>query len=229
MTALILASLGFIVIHAIPATPLRAATVSAIGEKAYSALFSILSLVLLWAMIRFYSAAPAETPLWVLGAGARGVMALFIGFAFFLVITGSLGANPSSFAMGGAEKIGTEQPARGVFRITRHPVMMGIAIWALAHMLARPEPTAAVLFGSLALTAIGGARLQEMRKRVTLGEAWVRLEKVTSLTPFGAILAGRNKLAVAEIGWWRIAIALAAWAAFLYFHGTIIGIPAMAV
>lgn len=226
MIELFLASLAFVVIHAVPAMPLRARLVRMMGEKVYAAVYSVLSLVLLWAMIRAYSATLPRELLWELGDAGRGIMALVLALAFVLVIAGVMMANPSGMMKGGAGVIGTVEPARGILRVTRHPMMMGIGLWALAHMTARPEPGAAVFFGSLALTAIGGAWLQDKRKRQEIGEAWERLQKVTSFLPFGAILAGRNRLAIGEI-WWRVAIALVAWAAFIYYHGTIIGVSAM--
>ncbi|MHA1524130.1 MAG: NnrU family protein [Alphaproteobacteria bacterium] len=228
MTALVLACLAFMAFHALPSMRLRATLVKAIGEKVYSGLFSLVSLGLLWAMTTTYSSVPPETAAWVLGTGARWVMALAVGFAFFLLIAGVGAPNPTGIGGGGAGSIGKQHPALGVLRITRQPVMMAIAVWALVHMVARPELGALVFFGSLAVTAIGGAWLQEKRKRAQMGDDWTRFEQATSLLPFGAIVTGRNHLAMAEIGWLRIAIGLAAWGMFLYFHGTIIGVTAIA-
>ncbi|MFV2093715.1 MAG: NnrU family protein [Hyphomicrobiales bacterium] len=226
MIELFIASLAFVALHAVPSMPLRARLVRMMGAKVYSALYSVLSLVLLWAMIQAYSANLPRELFWELGDAGRGIMALVLALGFVLVIAGALMANPSSFMMGGAGAIGSQEPAHGILRVTRHPMMMGIGLWALAHMVARPEPGAAIFFGSLALTAIGGAWLQDQRKRQEIGDAWERLQKVTSFLPFGAILTGRNRLAIGEI-WWRVVLGLAAWAAFIFYHGTIIGVSAM--
>ena len=42
--------------------------------------------------------------------------------------------------------------------------------------------------------------------------------------PFGAIFAGRNRLAVGELGWWRILAALIAFGAIFYAHLWLFGV-----
>ena len=54
-------------------------------------------------------------------------------------------------------------------------------------------------------------------------EAWTRYAGLTSVLPFGAIAAGRNRLALGEIGWRPLALGFALWATLLAFHSTIFG------
>ena len=45
--------------------------------------------------------------------------------------------------------------------------------------------------------------------------------------PFGAILAGRNRLVLSEIGWMPPVVGLILWAALLHFHRAVFGLPAL--
>jgi hypothetical protein len=38
---------------------------------------------------------------------------------------------------------------------------------------------------------------------------------------------GRAHLSFAQLGWWRVAIGVAVWAAMLHFHAWIAGVPAL--
>jgi uncharacterized membrane protein len=118
-------------------------------------------------------------------------------------------------------------PAKGVLAITRHPVMWGVALWALAHLTSQPNIRGLLFFGSLALVALVGSWLQQWRKAQLLGEKWRRFEDASSFWPFAALLAGRARLRPADIGMRTLIIALILWSAMLHFHSTLIGIPAL--
>ena len=113
--------------------------------------------------------------------------------------------------------------ARGVLRITRHPVMWGIALWALSHIAARGDAAAAVFFGSMLVLALSGTVLIDRRKRAALGEDWVRFARVTSNVPFLAVLSGRNRLNLAEIGWGRPLLAIVLYGVTWWLHASLFG------
>jgi len=46
----------------------------------------------------------------------------------------------------------------------------------------------------------------------------------TSYLPFGAILSGRNKLVIGELGWWRLGLGVLLFVAFVYVHGQMTGV-----
>ena len=48
---------------------------------------------------------------------------------------------------------------------------------------------------------------------------------VTSNLPLAAIVQGRNRLSLAELGWWRLLIAIVAYAALFPLHRYIAGVP----
>ncbi len=214
------AAAAFLATHFVPSTPLRAVLVKALGEKAYTGLYSLVSFAMIGWMVWAYNRAPLE-PLWV---GLRWLPAVLMPFSFVLLACGVLARNPT--IVGADKLLKSPEPARGVIRVTRHPVMWAFILWSLAHVLARGELGATAFFGTFLLLAALGARLMDERKARTLGEDWQRFAAVTSYFPFAAILQGRNTFKAAEIGWRNPLIGLALYALFLWFHPQLFGIRA---
>ena len=211
------ATAAFLATHFITSTPLRAALVKGIGERAYVAAYSALAFATLGWMIWAYGKAPPE-PVF---PGLRLAPAILLPFAFVLLACGLLSRNPT---MVGAERLlANPEPARGIIRVTRHPMMWGFMLWSLAHVLARGERMASVFFGGFLALAALGALLIDQRKARTLGEDWKRFAALTSYAPFGAILQGRNRFDAREIGWRNPAIGLALYALFFWGHAWLFG------
>jgi uncharacterized membrane protein len=217
---LILATVVFLGIHVLPSTPMRAAAVRAIGEGPWLGLFSLASLAGLAWMSVAYTGAPFDG-LW---PGLRLVPLVLVPLAFVLLACGLLQRNPA--LLGQARALKGEDPARGIIRVTRHPVMWAIMLWAAAHILAVGSLQAVVFFGGLLLLAAVGTTMQDARKAAQLGEDWARFAALTSNAPFAAIAQGRNRVAWREIGWWRPAAGLAAFVAVLWLHGWLFGVRA---
>ena len=142
-------------------------------------------------------------------------------FAFVLIACGLLSRNPT--AVGQAKALQSAEPARGIIRVTRHPLMWGFMLWSASHILARSEEKSLVFFGTFLLLAALGALFIDRRKEKTLGEEWQRFAKVTSYFPFLAIVQGRNRFDAMEIGWRNPAIGLALYALFFWFHPVLFG------
>ena len=162
MSALVVATAAFLLTHFVTSTPLRAKLVGAIGEWPYRGLYSLVALVTLVWMIWAYAAAPRE----VLWNGMRELPRLVMPLAFILIACGYW-RNPTM--VGADNLLKSEDPARGIIRITRHPIMWGIMLWAAAHILARGELRAAVFFGGLLLLAALGTILIDRRKACQSG------------------------------------------------------------
>ena len=211
------ATLAFLATHFISSTPLRPLLARTIGEKGYLGAYSLLAFITLGWMIWAYYRTPAE----LLWDGLRLAPAILMPFSFILLACGLLSRNPT---LVGAEKLlKNPEPARGMIRVTRHPMMWGFILWAVAHILARGELKTTVFFGAFLVLAALGALLIDRRKEKTLGEDWKRFAAVTSYFPFLAIAAGRNRFDIAEIGWRNPAIGLALYAAFFWLHPMLFG------
>lgn len=223
MGALAAAVAFFVGIHIlVPPTPLRGFLLRRLGTGAYRALFSLVSgLGLVWLGFA-YGAAPAQ-PLWQ--ATGLGHLALVVmPFAWILLVGALTTANPTAV---GGEKLLAEAGPRGFVKITRHPLMWAIALWALVHLLANGDVASLLLFGAMLFLALFGAGLIDRRRQRENPEAWARLAAQTSFMPFAALLAGRTRLTLRELGWWRIALGLGLYALFLFLHPIVMGVPAL--
>jgi uncharacterized membrane protein len=219
MVLLALATGVFLVTHFVPSTPLRAAIVRSTNEKAYLGLYTLVAFVTIGWMIYAYNRAPVQ-PLW---PGLRLLPAIAMPFAFILVVCGVASRNPT--AVGQDKALKGDEPARGILRVTRHPVQWGILLWAAAHLLARGDLKAMIFFGGFAVLSALGMVLIDSRKARSLGEDWKRYARATSNVPFVAIAQGRNRFDAGEIGIGKPLAGLALYAAFLLAHAWLFGAP----
>ena len=102
-----------------------------------------------------------------------------------------------------------------------------MAVWAAGHQLVNGERASLVLFGSMLALALFGTSSIDAKRRRALGATWDAFVAQTSNLPFAAILAGRQKLSLGEIGWWRIALAVGVWAALTLGHPYLFGVSAL--
>jgi uncharacterized membrane protein len=225
MLQLILASLFFVGIHiVVSGTRLRALLVARLGERPYMGLFSLLSLAGLAWQIWAYGRAP-YVGLWGQVSDARWIALVLVLIAFLLVVVGLTSPNPT--AVGGEQLISRGDAARGIFRITRHPFLMGVGLWALVHLVYNGDLASLIFFGSFLVLAVLGPPSIDRKLRDALGESWQKFAAQTSVIPFAAILKGRSRLALGEIGWWRPVIAVLAYAVILHSHKWLFGVSPM--
>jgi uncharacterized membrane protein len=219
--AILLAASFFVGVHLLVAgTGLRARLVVRLGERLYLALFSLLAVVgIVWLSRAWAVAVPAE-PHWN-GSGFRTLVLIAMFFAFQLVAIGL--TTPSPTATGGEGALDSEEPARGILRVTRHPFLWGVMLWGLCHLLVNPDAPSLLFFGSLLLLAVLGPLSIDAKRRRKYGERWDRFAAVTSNLPFAAIVAGRNRLVLGELGVWRIALGALLYAGTLALHATLFG------
>ena len=214
MTALVLATAAFLLTHLVTGTPLRPRLVAALGEWPYRGVYSAIAFITLGWMIWAYAHTPPEA-LW---RGWRPLPLIVMPVAFILIVCGYR-RNPT---MVGADKLlANEDPARGMIRITRHPIMWGLMLWAGSHILARGDVKSLVFFGGFLAVALIGTLSMDRRKRADAN--WARFAAVTSHVPFVAIGQGRNRLVWSEIGWTRPLIAIAVFFVLLALHPLLFG------
>ncbi|TWA66543.1 putative membrane protein [Azospirillum brasilense] len=206
----------------ISSTPLRAALVGRLGEKPYLGLYSLVSALAFWWLVAAYNASP-YAPVWPPAGGLAWVPVLLVPVALFLLVAGLSTPNPTSV---GQEKLlaGEREPVRGILRVTRNPFLWGVGLWAVAHMVPNGDLASLILFGTLALLALGGSVLIDAKLARRLGADWDRYAARTSNLPFAAILAGRQSLVWREIGWWRPAVALLLYGGLLHLHRMLFGV-----
>lgn len=225
MLSLLAAAVFFVGIHLfISGTRARDAIVARIGERGFLGAFSLASLAgIVWLSRAYSSAAPIalypEIP------AVRWLVLGLVFIAFQFVVIGLTTASPT--ATGGEGQLDEELPATSILRVTRHPFLWGVAIWALAHVIQNGEAAALVLFGSVLLLALIGPHSIDAKRRRKFGNKWEHFASVTSNLPFGAIAAGRNELRLSELGWWRPLVAALLFAVFLGAHKWLFGVSAL--
>jgi uncharacterized membrane protein len=220
MANLIAANAYFLLLHfGVSGTRLREALVARLGAGPYRGAFSLGSLLGLAWMIYAYRHAPT-VPLWGFLVGFRSAAYLLVLVAFLFVVIGIATPSPTRVGMESQLAAGRDL-ARGIVRITRHPFLWGVALWALTHLIVNGDLASLILFGSLLVLALGGTLSIDAKRRREFAEHWQRFANVTSDIPFAAIAAGKNQLApaLAEIGLLRPIGAIILYVAAFYLHG----------
>jgi uncharacterized membrane protein len=105
-------------------------------------------------------------------------------------------------------------------------MLWSFLLWAVGHFIANGDLASVFLFGSIMIVAAAGMGSIDRKQAKRDPEGWRRFAAATSVVPFMAILAGRNRLVVSEIGWSRIALAAAIFVALAAAHPYVFGVPA---
>ncbi len=222
MTMLIAAAVFFLGIHLLVAgTRLRDAIVHVIGEQAYLGVFSLASVGgIVWLVMSYNQAVEAGSDLlWDLGPGVRHVGTVVIAVAALFVVTGLLTPSPTAVGM---EATATRE-ATGILRITRHPFLWGVALWAAFHLLANGDAASVLFFGTFLVLAVAGTYSIDAKRVRKMADGWIGFAGRTSNFPFVAILAGRNSLKLGELLTYRQAVAVVVFLILLFSHAWLFG------
>jgi uncharacterized membrane protein len=191
MTQMVLAAMiAFVGTHFLMSHPLRAPLVGALGERGFTGVYSLVSLVTLGWVVLAYRAAPATPMLWPVGDVLWAIVSALVLVASILLM-GSLIGNPALPDPGGKPQ--APDHARGVFAVTRHPMMWAFALWGLCHIAVFPMAANIIVAGGIVVLALVGAALQDRKKERLQPEVWRAWEAKTSFWPFAAIAAGRAR------------------------------------
>ena len=134
MSLLVAGLVLFIAIHLIPSAPrLRFALVERLGAMPYRGVFSAVALLSLAAVVWGFSRSPIEEvyapPTW-----GHQVSMILVPIALVLFAAANM-------------------PTR-IRAMVRHPMLLGLLLWAFAHLLSNGEVRSVVLFGGFALFAV---------------------------------------------------------------------------
>jgi uncharacterized membrane protein len=222
---LIIAAIVFVGSHfGIASTWVRDDLVRRLGERAYLGLFTAVSLILLAWLIRAYATVRDPVVLWWTPPILIIVPLVVMPLALLLFVGGYTQRNPTAVMQKHA--LPTERPAPGVLAITRHPLMWGIGLWAIVHLIVSDDVASIIFFAALAVLALYGTRLLDAKKQRTWpAEDWQRFASVTSNVPFAAIFTSRNEFRIKEIGWWRIILAGVLYIVLVPLHGVVLRVP----
>ena len=221
MISLSLAALSFIGIHlGVSGPTLRDRIVARFGFRNYMLGFSAGSVAtMVWLVMAYVGA--GYMPLWGMLQWWKPFAIALMLPAFLLVVIGLATPNPTAV---GQEGLVDRGPA-GIVRVTRHPFLTGVALWAAVHLVGNGDVASVLFFAALLVVAgAGTVSIDAKRRRAVGAKSWDAFTRQTSIVPFAAILAGRNRLAMHEIGWKWPAAGVLAYVLMLGGHKHLIGI-----
>lgn len=216
---LIIAVVLFVGGHELLSHPLRRPLVRAIGEKGFMLVYSVVALGSLFWAVELWKVVPPDR-LWQAPAGAYMAAPLVMLIAFILFV-GSV-ATPNPALMGGGIP---GKPGR-VQAITRHPMMWAFALWAIVHITLSADSRTLVLAGGILTLALFGSAMQD-RKKLAAQPGYSDHMAKTAFIPFMAQLSGRQPLATLWPGLVPVIGGVLLWAAMLWLHPMLIGVPAI--
>lgn len=211
---LIAANVAFVGTHFAMSHPLRAPMVKALGAGGFQGVYTVVSFATLaWVYFAFTAAPPADLP----GSGEVGwIAATIITLPAMILLAGSFMGNPA-LPTPMAETQARAEP-KGVFKVTRHPMMWGIGLWAASHIVLFWSTRTLVTALAMGVLALVGAKFQDAKKEVLMGAAWAEWESKTSYWPRWGALPG--------VGAVPLIAGTMMWLAGSYIHLWRAGIPA---
>jgi uncharacterized membrane protein len=185
-----------------------------LGDAGFLALYSLVALAIFVPLMRLYFAnRHAGEWLWVVPVGPLLRAALYAGMTLGLVL--SVGAllrpSPAAVSPGRADVV-------GVYRVTRHPLVLGLALlWAL-HLIPNASSADVAFFGGFLAFSLAGAWHQDARKLHAPPPGFASFHAGTAFLPFSraGALAGLREIPPLV---WALGIGAAAFARFLHPRG----------
>jgi uncharacterized membrane protein len=219
LAMLILMSILFAVTHiGMSHDPVRARLIERIGPKGFQVVYTIVSLITFGAAVSIFADNRKAGPvLWTTSPWLYPVVYLLMLLAFLLLVLSMRDRSP-------AMMIGGKMEPEGVLRITRHPMNMALACFALSHMIANGSLGDVAFFGSVFVVGFFGSYHQDRRKAREKGEDYVAFQRETSVFPFAAILRGKTTLEAKDLRMPFLIFAVLAFVAALLVHEDLFGI-----
>jgi uncharacterized membrane protein len=185
-----------------------------LGDGGFLGLYSGVALAIFVPLVwRYFANRHTGEWLWAveLATPLRAALYALMALALVLVAGSLLRPSPASVAPGKAE-------VTGIYRITRHPLVLGLALLFALHLVPNASTVDVAFFAGFVVFAIAGARHQDARKLHAAPPGFVEFHARTPFIPFtgGGALQGLR-----EIPWhvWALGLALAAFARWWHPRG----------
>ncbi len=216
----ILAFAVFFASHSIPVRPpVKPWLQGVLGPGGFTLAYSALSVAILAWLI----AAAGRAPYVELWAWAKWQSHLAVSLMLVVCLLAALGlGRPNPFSFGGARNEAFDAERPGIIGLTRHPLLLALGLWALAHIIPNGNLAHVLLFGCFCAFALLGRLLVDRRKRAEMGEDWARL--VAEVARHRRFWPSGDWPALAA----RLAVGVAVYLALLMAHQPVIGVSPLA-
>jgi uncharacterized membrane protein len=208
----------FAITHVVlSSNPLRSRAVRLFGERLFQGLYSLVAFAVFVPLVLVYAGNKHAGPLlWFVEPNFVIDIITRVGntVAAILVVAGIFRPSPT-----GVTGTPTRKP-RGVQRITRHPLFMGIVLWALMHLLVNGYASDVFFFGGFVVFGLLGSWHQDHRQKALPDGSYAKFCEQSPFLPFtgGNIVKGLR-----EIGVLPIVVGLLAAGLVRYFHAGLFG------
>ena len=220
MDILAAACMAFFLTHlGISGTPLRSFLLGRLGGNAYLGIYSFVSFLTLGLVIYGYSEARLESDFMFVNPSLFILSKVLVFVALLLILVGLMTPNPT--AVKGEDAL--DDGITGILKVTRHPVQWGIFLFVTAHLIANGDKASLLLFGTVAIVSLVGMFSMDARRRKETDPRWQNFMAETSMIPFAAIFAGRQKLMLADIKWPGLLVGAIVYTLVYYLHGWVSG------
>lgn len=222
-TAYALALALFVVSHFVPRLgDLRGRLIAGIGRRTYFSVYGLISLALLVWVVSAAARAPF-VELWSQTALTRWIPNVVMPAALILAALGPGMRQP--FTLGGRRGAAFDPDQPRLAALSRHPLFMALALWAVAHLAPNGDLAHVILFGLFAALALAAIPIFDARARRSLGPdapAFFASTAILSLRPLASPAWRKaNARALAK----RTAIGLTLWVVLYALHAPVIGLP----
>ncbi|WP_035898055.1 NnrU family protein [Labrenzia sp. DG1229] len=151
--------------------PVRPVLVRLLTPRGFSAAYSLLSILILWWMIEAAQAAP-YFELWSWAPWQNWVPIIAMLPVCLIAVFGVAIPNPFSFGGTNNEIFNPQKP--GIVRWMRHPILVAMFLWSVAHLVPNGNLAHVILFGAFAIFSLLGMKLIDRRRKREIGEDWSR-------------------------------------------------------
>ena len=196
----------------------RPRIIAALGdERRFQGLYSLVALGIFVPLVAIYFRHKHEGP--YLGRlietpGLRWLMFIGMGAAFAMAVAGLARPSPASVVPGSTA-------VRGIYHVTRHPVLMALGLYGLLHLgVVAVNATELAFFAGFPLFVAVGARHQDQRKLAGGNPEFKRFYEATPFLPFSrpsGVLAALREQPI------PIAIGVAITVVLRWFHPVLFG------
>lgn len=152
--------------------PVRPLLVRALTPAGFTLCYSVLSLAILWWLIVASRDAP-YVEIWAWSPWQNWVP-LIAMVPFCVILAFGVGvSNPFSF--GGMRNDRFDAARPGLVKWVRHPVLVALLIWSVAHLVPNGNLAHVILFGAFAVFSLLGMKMIDKRRQREMGPDWQRL------------------------------------------------------